>query len=101
MSEAAARAGPPDISVVWRTTVAAVHFGFHPPWARVDRRPVFPEFNIKNGFGCAKRDRGGCLDGAISHRTDRFSRENELTGCHADSIQSSEDDIVAIAPIDN
>src|SRR5664279_3872434 len=72
-----------------------------PPWTRIDCRPVFAKFYIKDRLSRADRDGRRRFRRPIAHGPDRFASDDELPDSHVNPIPPRQNDIIAASGVDD
>src|SRR5262245_25873602 len=98
MAEAPIRA-PASRSDNLRTISCPSRVAVRPPWRRIDGFPILAELYVEFRYGISKALGRGARDPGLAHRTDRFTRKDGLTRRDADSAHPGQDDMIAIAGI--
>src|SRR5689334_23489778 len=98
MAEAPIRA-PANRSDNLRTISCPSRVTVRPPWRRIDGFPIFAELNVEFRHGISKGLGRRARDPSLTHRADRFARKNRLTRHDADSAHPGQDDMIAIASV--
>src|SRR6218665_1397249 len=72
-----------------------------PPRSGIDRSAVFSEFNVKRWSVCFQRQCGCACHSFLSHRGNRFTREDELSLSRIHFIHASQDNVISVPDIED